>query len=70
MSSAPRITAKPAPGITPDQARNIRARAWAFVFECYARKKAEGRLPSPDGHDDTKGESGHDFRTAAPKYIR
>ena len=25
---------------TPDQARDIRARAWAFVFDCHAKKEA------------------------------
>ena len=26
--------------ITPEQARDARARAWVFVFDCYAKKKA------------------------------
>lgn len=30
--------------ITPDQARDARARAWRFVFDCYAKKK--GGVPS------------------------
>ena len=25
---------------TPDQARDIRARAWAFVFDCHEKKEA------------------------------
>ena len=27
-------------GITPEQARDVRARAWRFVFDCYEQKKA------------------------------
>ncbi len=29
-------------GPTPEQARDARARAWAFVFDCYAKNKATG----------------------------
>ena len=47
MSSAPRITAKPAPGITPDQARNIRARAWAFASSAMQRKRPKGGSHRP-----------------------
>jgi hypothetical protein len=39
MTSA-RITVKATPGITPRQARDARARAWRFVFDCYAKKTA------------------------------
>jgi hypothetical protein len=38
--------------ITPDQARDARARAWSLVFECW-RKKQEGG--PPNAHDDAKG---------------
>lgn len=31
---------KPTSCLTPKQARDERARAWAFVFECHAKKKA------------------------------
>jgi hypothetical protein len=40
------ITPKPSAGMTPEQARDTRARAWAFVFECHAKKKAEPAGPA------------------------
>lgn len=55
MATRADITPKPSAGITPEQARDARARAWAFVFERHAKKKAEGRLPSPDDRDAMKG---------------
>ena len=39
--------------IKPEQARDARALALRFVFDCYAKKKAEGRWESPDGRDGT-----------------
>jgi hypothetical protein len=33
--SSNRITVKPSPGITPEQARDARARAWAYVLACF-----------------------------------
>lgn len=35
-----RITYTSHPGTTPEQARDTRARAWRFVLDCYAKKKA------------------------------
>jgi hypothetical protein len=32
------LTFTPRPDATPDQTRNLRARAWLFVFDAYARK--------------------------------
>ena len=48
------ISAKAARGVTSEQARDARARAWMFVFAVYAQKMAEGRLPSPAGRNDAK----------------
>jgi hypothetical protein len=48
------------PDAIPDQARDIRARAWSYVFDCYAKKNAAG-VSSTNG-DDTKGRSVDDFR--------
>ena len=45
------IVAGPTPGITPEQARDARARAWAFTFDCYAKKTARTR----GGEDAMKG---------------
>jgi hypothetical protein len=49
MSSA-RMTTTPRPSISPQQDRDIRARAWAFVFECYHKKEAT----RPGGPNDAK----------------
>ena len=35
-----RISGSPAPGVVPEQARDARARAWMFVFECWEQRKA------------------------------
>jgi hypothetical protein len=40
--SETRIEFRPHPGITLEQARDGRARAWGFVFECYEENKATG----------------------------
>ncbi len=65
MSSS-RITHPSWGSITPEQARNIRARAWAFVFECFYRheKEAFSRRGGKDDASDefhTKKGVGHDL---------
>jgi hypothetical protein len=45
------ITLRSTPGTTPEQARNARARAWVFIFDCYAKKTARTR----GGEDAMKG---------------
>jgi hypothetical protein len=50
MSSV-RIDYASRPDITLEQARDTRARAWAFIFDCHAKKKA-ARHGGPD--DGTK----------------
>ncbi len=35
------ISVTPRSDITPEQARDLRARALQFVFDCYARKKSD-----------------------------
>ncbi len=39
MSSS-RMTSSLRPSISPQEGRDARARAWAFVFDCYRKKKA------------------------------
>jgi hypothetical protein len=42
------------PSITSEQARDARARAWAFVFQCWqANKMAAELTPQPDDRDRT-----------------
>jgi hypothetical protein len=49
-------TLKSTSSITPEQIRDVRARAWAFIFSCHERKKAAA--PSrPD--DDVKESDGY-----------
>ena len=39
MSEETRLFQRLHPGVTSEQARDARARAWAFVFECWHAKK-------------------------------
>jgi hypothetical protein len=49
MSSA-RIVNASCPDITPEQARDARARGWKFIFETYRKMAAE----QANGQDETK----------------
>jgi hypothetical protein len=60
MSSVPRTAARPDQSFTPEQARDARARAWAYVFDCHAKKNATGVTST--GGDNTKEGSENDFR--------
>ena len=51
MSKLPIIHAPPN-DITPEQARDLRALAWRYVFDCYQAKKKAGVTSTGDG---TKG---------------
>jgi len=52
MDSA-RIVCRSSPSIAPEQGRDTRARAWAFVFQCWQEKrKTAERAPAPDSRDD------------------
>ena len=42
MTDARHIAVKPLPGISPEQVRDARARAWAFVFDCHMKESAAG----------------------------
>jgi hypothetical protein len=41
-------------GTTPEQACNARARAWAFVFECFHRRENQEGGPATAPKDDAK----------------
>jgi hypothetical protein len=43
MKSNTRTTHHAHPDIAPDQARDARARAWMFVFECWEQRKAAAK---------------------------
>jgi hypothetical protein len=74
VSDAPRVVSHLS-SITPEQARDARASAWKFVFDCYAKRNAGSGKENAAGvsssnGDDTKGRSVDDFRAAEPKYTR
>jgi len=48
MLGARDIAVKPLPGIPPEQARDARARAWAFAFRCWQEKTAKQAPSSGD----------------------
>ena len=58
MDSAPLTAYQPNPSVTPEEARDVRARVWRFAIDCYAKKK--GGVPSTA--DDAKGRSESEFR--------
>jgi hypothetical protein len=53
-------------GITPEPARDARARAWAFVFDCFARKRAVELAPESNGRDVVKESNGYDATGRIP----
>lgn len=55
------IPRSPAIGTTSDLARDARARAWAFVYDCHAKKNAAG-MTSTNGDDAKKGSLKHEVR--------
>jgi hypothetical protein len=48
MGDVSYIAAKPLPRISPEQACDARARAWAFVFQCWQEKQKGGPETAPD----------------------
>ena len=54
MSEETRLFQRLHPGVTSEQARDVRARAWAFVFECWHTKKG--------GHHDLTHDVAADWR--------
>jgi hypothetical protein len=49
MSDAQRIIWRPRPDITLQDARDARARAWVFTFDCWRKKLAETNNEGEDG---------------------
>ena len=58
-----RITHPSTSSITSEQARNARARAWAFVFECFDRHEKEATSVR-GGENDASDEFTHRERRA------
>jgi hypothetical protein len=68
MPDVPEIAMKPLPGVTPDQARDVRARCWDFVFQCWQEKQiAAEPAPEPDGYDDAKESNGCTATRSLPR---
>lgn len=40
MSKKIRITYRQHPSVTPEEEREVRARAWQFIFDCYEKRRA------------------------------
>jgi hypothetical protein len=56
MNDTTRGVFRLAPDITPEQAKDARARAWEFIFDCHAKKKA-ARPGGPDDGTKSKEDS-------------
>jgi hypothetical protein len=56
-----RITVRTHSDSTSEHARDARAQAWAFVFECFHKKEAT-RPGSPDAAKEVKNDSRHGHR--------
>ncbi len=59
MTDAPHIVVRPS-SLSTEEARSARARAWRYVFDCYAKKNAAECDQHCDG-DEAKG-SEHEVR--------
>ena len=55
MSDAPRIVIVSRSSISPKETRDVRARAWSYIFGCYEKRKAAVLT----GGDDTRKEDQH-----------
>jgi hypothetical protein len=58
--SRPRVASSSPPSITPQQARDLRARAWIFAFERFEhckKKAATSPVSRPDDGTETKEDS-------------
>jgi hypothetical protein len=55
-SSTRSIIARSTSGLTPEVARDLRAHAWRFVFDCWEQKKAAS-------------ENGNEERVRKEKYV-
>jgi hypothetical protein len=68
MKKRANITYAPLSGITPEQARDARARAWAFVFKCYDRHvNGSDGTPCTTPEDEKEMNNGPAESTLPPK---
>jgi hypothetical protein len=59
MSDAPYILNHQHPGVSPQQVRDARARAWAYAFQCFHRREGQEGGPTTAPKDDVKESNGH-----------
>jgi len=64
-SNSPDIACRPQTDLALEQDRDARARAWAFVFDCYRKKEA-----TPDNRPDDAKERSKNDSSARQKYTR
>lgn len=46
---------RPCPGVTPEEARTLRACAWAYIFDCHAKKKGGPETAPEDAERRSNG---------------
>ena len=65
MASRADTTLKPDAGLTSEQLRDVRARAWSYVFECFNRhtKKKAAPASGPDDGTKVKEDSANEHRS-------
>jgi hypothetical protein len=51
MSDAPRILVRPRLEISPEEASAVRAKAWSYVFDCFARQQKKAEAETNCGED-------------------
>jgi hypothetical protein len=57
MKSEGRVLVRPTSGISPEQSRDARARAWTYVFQSFYRRNGKETVepaPEPDTRDEAK----------------
>ena len=64
MNKSIHTVLKPALSLKAEQARDIRARAWAFIFECFDHHEKEA-VSGRGGEDDASDEFIHEERSRA-----
>src|SRR5215212_3250925 len=66
MRAAQDISKKPLSGTSPEQARDVRARAWNYVFQCWQEKQKAAGVSSTNGGDDAERDLSDSARTIIP----
>jgi hypothetical protein len=54
VSGAPQLVCRSNPSISAEQARDARARAWAYIFQCWQEKQKPAE-PTPEPNERNDG---------------